>query len=436
MILLTFLLLGCRNKINPEITQPETQEEDSALSDSGNTSEPSGSQPEAEPAASPTSPAEPSQEDTGIVEEPDAVREGWVMVWRDEFSGSEIDSSKWGFEINGQGGGNNEMQYYTDRSENARIEDGSLVIEARSETYTGSDGTRNYTSARLRSANKGDWTYGRMEARIRLPFGQGLWPAFWMLPTDWVYGGWAASGEIDIMELVGHEPNIVHGTLHYGGPWPENTYSGDGYTINEPFANDFHTFAVEWEEGEIRWYVDDLHVQTQTSWYSTAGAYPAPFNQNFHILLNVAVGGNWPGAPDATTVFPQQMIVDYVRVYQREPSVVVEPSMLTLTVDTSCMDETASTVALTGPWAGNWDPGQAEPAINNGDGTWSVERTLPTQDIEYLWIVNGEYESLILEMQNGGDCAPVTDYWNYANRVWALGEPDPSVAYNRCTPCP
>ena len=186
----------------------------------------------------------------------------------------------------------------------------------------------------------------------------------------------------------------------------------------------------------MRWFVDDVHFQTQTNWYSTAGAYPAPFNQRFHIILNVAVGGNWPGYPDSTTVFPQQMTVDYVRVYQRDPSVVVDPEVLALTVDTSCMAGTANTVSLTGPWAGNWDPGQALPATDNGDGTWTVERERPLQDIEYLWIVNGQYENLVEEMQNGGDCAPVTDYWNYANRVWSVGSPDPSVAYNRCTPCP
>ena len=438
-MLMLMLVMGCRGKTNPVVSQPETDVSDTGFVDTGINNEPSTApEPENAPEAQPSSePApEPTQEDTAVEVEPDAEREGWVLVWRDEFSGNEIDTAKWGFEINGQGGGNNELQYYTDRSDNARIEDGSLVIEARSETYTGSDGTRYYTSARLRTANKGDWTYGRIEARIQLPFGQGIWPAFWMLPTDWVYGGWAASGEIDIMELVGHEPNVVHGTLHYGGPWPENTYSGDGYTINEPFANDFHTFAVEWEEGEIRWYVDDIHVQTQTNWFSTAGAYPAPFNQRFHILLNVAVGGNWPGAPDSTTVFPQKMVVDYVRVYERDTGVVVEPDELTLTVDTSCMDGTATTVSLTGPWAGNWDPGQSLPATNNGDGTWSVQRETPTQNIEYLWIVNGQYENLVPEMQNGGGCAPVTDYWNYANRVWSVGDPDPSVAYNRCTPCP
>ena len=237
---------------------------------------------------------------------------GWTLVWQDEFDGPNIDTSKWSHEVNGDGGGNNELQYYTARSQNSFIENGNLVIQALEENYLGKD----YTSARMRTLNKGDWTYGRFEARMKLPYGQGLWPAFWMLPTDWVYGGWAASGEIDIMENIGSEPSRVHGTLHYGGPWPNNTYSGAPYDL--PSGNvysTFHTYAVEWEPGEFRWYVDGVHYQTQNSWYSTAGSYPAPFNQRFHILLNVAVGGNWPGSPNGSTVFPQRMEVDYVRVY-------------------------------------------------------------------------------------------------------------------------
>jgi beta-glucanase (GH16 family) len=250
--------------------------------------------------------------------EPPSCVDGYRVVWHDEFDGPNIDPTRWEHEVNGSGGGNNELQYYTNRSENSRIEGGVLVLEARKESYTGPDGTREYTSARLRTLNRGDFLYGRMEARIKLPQGRGIWPAFWMLPTDWVYGGWAASGEIDIMELVGHEPAKAHGTLHYGGPWPNNVHTGASYDLQSGvFADAFHTFAVEWEEGEIRWYIDGNHYQTQTDWYSTAAAYPAPFDQRFHILLNVAVGGDWPGAPDGTTSFPQRMEVDWVRVHER-----------------------------------------------------------------------------------------------------------------------
>ena len=237
----------------------------------------------------------------------------WTLVWSDEFNGPDIDTSKWSHEVNGDGGGNNELQYYTARTNNSFIENGNLVIQALKENYSG----KAYTSARLRTLNKGDWTYGRFEARMKLPYGQGLWPAFWMLPTDWVYGGWAASGEIDIMEIVGHEPNILHGTIHYHGEWPDNWYSGGSYTLpSGDFSDDFHVFAIEWEYGEIRWYVDDILYSTKTSWDTTSGApFPAPFDERFHLLLNVAVGGNWPGSPNGSTVFPQRMEVDYVRVY-------------------------------------------------------------------------------------------------------------------------
>ena len=430
------VLFACSGeKLSPQ-SSPRDVEQDTEIepsSDIQEPSEPSQSEPSQEEPSQPAS--EPSEPDSG---EPDPAEiEGWNLIWRDEFDGNSIDSSKWEHEVNAWGGGNNELQYYTASSANSRVIDGKLIIEARAGSYTGDEGTRDYTSARLRTLNKGDWLYGRMEGRMKLPTGQGSWPAFWMLPTDWAYGGWAASGEIDIMELVGHEPSTVHGTLHYGGEWPQNTYSGEGYSINGSFADDFHVFAVEWDPGEIRWYVDGVHYQTQTNWYSSAGAYPAPFNQRFHIILNVAVGGNWPGNPDATTFFPQLMEVDYVRVYQRAES--ARDTDLTLTVDTNCMTEVAgpaAQVALTGPWAGNWDPGQAITAIDNGDGTWSVTMNMPTSNLEYLWIVNGIYENLIDNAQAGEVCAPVTDYQNFANRVWTVGSGNQSVAYGQCQACP
>ncbi len=244
---------------------------------------------------------------------------GYHLVWSDEFNGNGIDGGKWSFETNGNGGGNNELQYYTSRPENARVENGHLVIEARKENYSGPDGSRQYTSARLRTLNKGDWTFGRMEARMKLPRGQGMWPAFWMLPTDNKYGNWAASGEIDIMEAVNTSPsdNRVYGTLHYGGGWPANTHTGNSFSPASSVSDNYHTYAVEWEPTAIRWYVDDVLYATQTSWWSAGGAYPAPFDQRFHVLLNLAVGGQWPGNPDGNTSFPQRMEVDFVRVYQK-----------------------------------------------------------------------------------------------------------------------
>ncbi|MFK7804631.1 MAG: family 16 glycosylhydrolase [Anaerolineae bacterium] len=247
---------------------------------------------------------------------PEGYIEGWELVWQDEFEGTEIDLTKWSHEVHGRPA-NRELQYYTDFPENSFIEDGNLVIQALEEKYIG----RNYTSARIRTLGKGDWKYGRFESRMRLPEGQGIWPAFWMLPTAWKYGGWPASGEIDIMEMVGHQPGKVHGTLHYGG-LGNRIFTGDDYDLpaGEKFIDDFHVFAVEWEEGEIRWYIDGELVQTQNKWETKNKEFPAPFDEEFHIILNLAVGGQWPGSPDETTVFPQQLVVDYVRVYQRPES--------------------------------------------------------------------------------------------------------------------
>ncbi len=239
--------------------------------------------------------------------------ECYELVWNDEFSNAAVDATKWEFEVNGQGGGNNELQYYTDRPDNTQIVDGKLQIIAREEVFTGTDGTRNYTSSRLRTAGLAEWTYGRIEASIKIPEGQGMWPAFWMLPTDYAYGIWPQSGEIDIMENVGFEPDIVHGTIHYGPLWPNNKSTGSSTSVPNS-ASAFHTYAIEWEENEIRWYVDDVLYSTRVP--SDLSPDFWPFDQDFHIILNVAVGGAWPGPPDNTTVFPQVMEVDYVRVYK------------------------------------------------------------------------------------------------------------------------
>jgi len=241
------------------------------------------------------------------------------LVWSDEFEGTQVDLGKWSFQRGDgsevglpSGWGNGELQYYTDQ--NTKVADGFLTITARKESVAPGFP---YTSTRLRSLYKGEWTYGRMEMRARMPLGRGLWPAFWMLPSDRGYGGWAASGEIDIVEYVGSEPDAILGTIHYGAEWPGNRFSSSKYKLTSgTFDEEFHVFAVEWEEGEIRWYVDDVHYGTQTDWYSTGGDFPAPFDVDFHLLLNLAVGGNRPGAPDHNTQFPQDYVVDYVRVYQ------------------------------------------------------------------------------------------------------------------------
>ena len=245
-----------------------------------------------------------------------------TLVWSDEFDGATLDPEAWFFERGDgsqygiPGWGNNELQYYLEDS--ALLEDGLLVITARSETA----GSKQYTSARLNTRDRVAFRYGRVEARVRLPGGQGLWPAFWMLPQNSPYGTWAASGEIDIVEAVnlgGTGGNEVHGTIHYGGAFPNNQFTGESYTVPTSAQDDFHTYAIEWDATEIRWYVDDVLYAMQNNWSSTGGAFPAPFDQAFYIIFNVAVGGNWPGAPNANTVFPVTMEVDWVRVYEGQP---------------------------------------------------------------------------------------------------------------------
>ena len=237
---------------------------------------------------------------------------GWSLAWHDEFDGTAIDKANWQFDLGGHGFGNEEHEYYTDRPENARLEDGMLVIEARLEDYQG----RPYTSARLKTQGLQTFTYGRIEARLKIPYGQGIWPAFWMLGDNIETVDWPGCGEIDIMENIGREPAIVHGTLH--GPGYSGAAGPTGaYTLTDGrFADDFHVYAIEWEADEIRWYVDDIHYQTLTR-ADVHGSWV--FDHPFFILLNVTVGGLWPGYPDDTTTFPQQMRVDYVRVYSANP---------------------------------------------------------------------------------------------------------------------
>ncbi|MCE9607481.1 MAG: glycoside hydrolase family 16 protein [Planctomycetia bacterium] len=277
---------------------------------------------------------------------PPPAREGWKLVWSDEFDGAVLDKSKWDHDLgNGffnydantwiSGWGNEELQYYTTSPDNVFLADGNLHIRAVKESYLGCG----YTSAKLKS-RKRDGTslfakrYGRFEWRAQLPVGRGVWPALWMLPQEDKYGTWAASGEIDVLEAKGQEPDRIHGTLHFGSRWPANAYKGKEYVLPEGRTiAEMHTYAVEWEPGEIRWYCDDVLHQTQSSWWSSnkqdgnKGAkptkeaelnpWPAPFDQPFYLVMNVAVGGRFLGKPDATTKFPAEMVVDYVRVYDR-----------------------------------------------------------------------------------------------------------------------
>lgn len=247
----------------------------------------------------------------------------WKLVWSDEFNGpdgSTVDSSKWTAETGGGGWGNNELEYYTDRKENAFQHDGNLVIKVMQEKYTGDGVTRNYTSARLKTQGKFSQAYGRFEARVKIPRGQGIWPAFWMLGDDIEKPGWPQCGEIDIMENIGKEPGMVHGTIHGPGYSGEKGISSS-YSLpgGQKFADDFHVFALEWEPKAIRFYVDDHLYATRTPADLPPGTRWV-YDHPFFILLNVAVGGYWPGNPDDSTVFPQTMLVDYVRVYERAAS--------------------------------------------------------------------------------------------------------------------
>ncbi|AKD58579.1 glycoside hydrolase family 16 protein [Spirosoma radiotolerans] len=240
---------------------------------------------------------------------------GRRLVWRDEFDKAGLpDSAKWGYEVGGNGWGNNELQYYTDRRpENARIENGKLIIEARKEEYKG----QKYTSARLVTQNKATWTYGRIEAMAKLPKGVGTWPAVWMLGKNISTAGWPRSGEIDIMEHVGFDEGVIHGTVHTEAyNHAKKTEKGKAVSINN-VTGSFHLYAIEWTTDQIDFFVDDQKYYTvQKSALGTSEAQ-WPFGQPFFLILNVAVGGNWGGQKGVDeTIWPQRMEVDYVRVYQ------------------------------------------------------------------------------------------------------------------------
>jgi beta-glucanase (GH16 family) len=270
---------------------------------------------------------------------PTPTNDPWTLVWGDEFNEGSIDPTKWtydlgdGSQFNNPGWGNNEKQWYTSDEKNAKVQDGNLVITARKEAVSGKE----YTSSRLKTKGLFSKKYGKFEIRAKAPTGKGYWPAIWMLPENDVYGTWASSGELDIMEGWGSRPNTVAGTIHYGGMAPNNVYSGKEYVFpGNATIEQFHTYSIEWEPGEIRWYVDGELYSTKNDWYSISNGqpannvYPAPFNQKFHLLMNLAVGGNFDGDPTSETVFPKSMEIDYVRVYELKGREYREPVPVTL----------------------------------------------------------------------------------------------------------
>jgi beta-glucanase (GH16 family) len=256
----------------------------------------------------------------GATEQPKSTTTPWTLTWSDDFNGadgSSPDAAKWVFDTGGRGWGNQELESYTSRPVNAKQLDGNLVITALKEDFTGADGiARNYTSARMKTVGRFSQAYGRFEARMQLPLGKGIWPAFWMLGDNIAGDGWPKAGEIDIMENIG-DGSVIYSTVHGPG------YSGaKGISQKFPLpAGDavntgFHVYALEWAPNDLKFFFDDKLVVERTPKdlpEGTAWVYDHPF----FLLLNVAVGGAWPGNPDETTVFPQKMLVDYVRVYKR-----------------------------------------------------------------------------------------------------------------------
>ncbi|HNP22127.1 MAG TPA: family 16 glycosylhydrolase [Panacibacter sp.] len=238
---------------------------------------------------------------------------GYTLAWSDEFNGNAVNTADWTFEAgNNMGWGNAELENYTDRTQNAFVSKGNLIIEARREEYGGSQ----YTSTRMITKNKKTFKFGRVDIRAKLPSTKGIWPALWMLGNNIDAVGWPACGEIDIMELLGQEPGKMYSTLHWGANVASHDSKGTNYVLpSGTFDQQFHVFSLVWQQDDLKFLVDDTQVFEGKS--SDVAGNPYPFNSDFFFIFNIAVGGNWPGAPDNTTVFPQRMVVDYVRVFQK-----------------------------------------------------------------------------------------------------------------------
>jgi Glycosyl hydrolases family 16/Calx-beta domain len=237
---------------------------------------------------------------------------GLTMTWSDEFSGAALNTGDWNYEIGDGcpncGWGNNELEYYTN-GDNVYLQSGKLFIEARVEVIGG----KGFTSSRITTKNKKFFKFGRIDIRAKVPIGQGIWPALWMMPQENKYGGWPSSGEIDMMELLGHEPTKVYSTVHYG-PGPGSQNISRNKIAASPYSNEFHVYSMIWEQDKMQFLVDDVLFSTVNK--PDIGGNTYPFNETFFFIFNLAVGGNWPGSPDASTYFPQWLAVDYVRVFQ------------------------------------------------------------------------------------------------------------------------
>lgn len=313
-------------------------------------------------------------------------RDNWKLTWSDEFDGNMLNPDVWSYEtgnwiLNEKGGyetsgwGNNEQEFYTDK--NAVVSDGTLKIQVKKETYVDDvQGTYEYTSSKLVTKNKFSVCYGKINIRARVDSGKTLWPAIWMLPEDNVYGAWASSGEIDIMEGYGSMPQKICGTIHFGDLWPNNKYLTNEYLFKDNDSTEnWHVYSVEWEDNQIRWYVDDVLYSSQSDWYSSGRTYPAPFDQNFYLILNLAVGGHFDGIDGIyadPTIFengPKQMEVDYVRVYQRDGISHTPSTPAHSTLEPYFMDGGIGTMS-------NSDNGTQISITNAGTQTYSVMAAL------------------------------------------------------------
>ncbi len=252
----------------------------------------------------------------------DIKYDNYELVWEEQFEGSCLNREDWNVELHEPGWVNEEWQEYVDSEENIKVSDGKLYLIPKK--TIDKDGNAYYTSGRVSTQNKKDFVYGLFECRAKIPYGKGYLPAFWLMSTDEnIYGQWPRCGEIDIMEVLGDVPDTLHGTIHYGNPHQQSQGS---YKVDaeHDFASEFHTFTCEWKPGSIKWFVDGIQYHEEHEWYSTTEGvgtlpYPAPFNNEFYIILNLAVGGNWVGYPDENTSFDNNpFIIDYVKVYKEK----------------------------------------------------------------------------------------------------------------------
>jgi beta-glucanase (GH16 family) len=245
---------------------------------------------------------------------------GWKLVWSDEFNGVALDTNKWSLELNE---GDPGIAAYTSRPQNLFVSNGNLVLQGQKEAYNG----KNYTSTQISSRNKGSWKYCRVDVRAKMPFGQGMWPAIWMMPMQPVaYGKWPRSGEIDIMENLGNNTRVLYTTLHYGAS-NQSSQGTDTTAATQTLSDSFHVYTMIWDSGSFSFTLDSVHnYYSVNKWSPDNVAYPEPFDRPFFLIFDLAIGGSWAGPPDSATLFPQKMTVDWVRVYQRQAIVATLPS--------------------------------------------------------------------------------------------------------------